>query len=447
MRVSIEGGAEALREELRLRDLVNFVPAASPRYMPPRHLAPLLRRFELAVDGVPQRVCCSAPPRHAKTESVLHVPAFALRRDPSLTISYSTYAEALSRSKSRRARAIVESLGVRTTGGVTEWRTEEGGGLLAGGVGGPLTGHGVNIGIVDDPYKNRVQAESAAYRSMLGDWVRDVLMTRIEPGGSIFVFATRWTPDDIIGELTSEGFEHLNLPAMSASGEALWPERWPADALRARAEEVGDYTWSSLYQGVPRSRGGKVFDDVHTYTTLPVVYRSACGLDVSYSAKTSADWTVSVRMLYAQGFWYVVDVQRYQLHPTAGAPRLRAWAEKYPADIWRWYLSGTETGSAGFMRADVPNLREQPATADKFVRAIQYAAAWNAGKVLLPASAPWLVDFVTEHAGFTGLPGHGHDDIVDAAVACFDELAQGVSAEGPLTAPARETSPLRLTRM
>ena len=94
----------AVEHEKRLRSLPDFISWASPKYMRPTHLEPLLRRFELAVEGVPQRVCCSAPPRNGKTESVLHVPAFALRRKPELTLSYSTYADRLSRSKSRRLR-------------------------------------------------------------------------------------------------------------------------------------------------------------------------------------------------------------------------------------------------------------------------------------------------------------------------------------------------------
>lgn len=418
---------EEIDEELRLRRLVAFVPALSPRYMAPSHLAPLLRRFELAVDGVPQRVCCSAPPRHAKTESVLHVPAFGLRRRPEMTFSYSTYADPLSRSKSRKARRLVEELGIETIGSVHEWRTSDGGGFLAGGVGGPLTGHGVDVAIVDDPFKNRVQAESQAYRSMLSDWTRDVLMTRIEPGGSIFIFMTRWHPDDLIGELVGEGFEYINLPALGPDDTPLWPERWGLEALNARKEEVGDYTWSSLYQGNPRSRGGRVFGDVHMYVNEPLTFRSAVGLDVAYSAKTSADFTVAVRMLRAGDTYFVVDVQRWQLQPSATSPKLKAWADKWPADTWRWYASGTEAGGAAFLRQSIPRLQALPPQGDKFVRALTYAAAWNAGKVLLPERAPWLDDFVGEHAGFTGI-NDKHDDIVDAAVAAFDALAQHQAA-------------------
>lgn len=427
LQVPIDGGVEALRSERELRDLVRFVPRVSPKYMAPTHLAPLLRRFELAVEGIPQRVCCSAPPRHAKSESVFHVPAFALRRRPEMTLSYSTYGDRLSRKGSRKSRALVERVGVPTEGNINEWRTAEGGGLLAGGVGGPLTGFGVDLAIIDDPTKNRVEAESETYRARLSDWYHDVLQTRIEPNGSVFVFATRWHTDDLIGELISEGFENINLPAISDDGAPLWPERWPLSAMETRRAEVGEYTWASLYQGQPRARGGRVFGDVHTYETLPEVYRGASGLDVSYSAKTSSDYTVRVRMLRALDTYFVVDMQRWQLHPTASAPRLAAMAQQHPSERWRWYLSGTEQGSAGFLRASVPRLVALPAVGDKFVRSMKYAAAWNAGKVLLPAKAPWLDAFVSEHAGFTGV-GDTHDDIIDAACSAFDELSGSASA-------------------
>ena len=433
---------EELLAELELRDLVRFVPRLSPRYMAPTHLTPLLRRFELAVDGIPQRVCCSAPPRHAKTESVLHVPAYALRRRPELTLSYSTYADRLSRSKSRKARRLVHATGIVTTGSVNEWRTPEGGGLLAGGVGGPLTGHGVDIGIVDDPVKNRAEAESEVKRAALLDWMRDVLMTRIEPGGSIFVFMTRWHPDDLIGTLVDEGFEYVNLPAVSPEGLPLWPERWSLEAMRAREAEVGAYTWASLYQGQPRPRGARVFNDVHHYESLPTTYRVAGGVDSAYAQTKTADYSAYVEMRRQGEYFYVTDACRVREPMPHFKARLRVVHERHSSMRWRWYVATSELGAAAlFAEGDngVPVIGEV-AKADKFIRAQRYAAAWNAGKVLLPAKASWLDDFVTEHAGFTGV-NDKRDDLVDAAVAAFDELNTGGSTPS-LGEPTR-APPLR----
>lgn len=445
--VPIADGRAGLLAEREMRDLVRFVPRMSPRYMAPAHLAPLLRRFELAVDGIPQRVCCSAPPRHAKSESVFHVPAFTLRRRPDWTLSYSTYGERLSRKGSRKSRAICTTAGIATEGNVNEWRTADGGGLLAGGVGGPLTGFGVNLAIVDDPTKNRLEAESATYRDRLMDWFRDVLMTRIEPGGSVFIFATRWHPDDLIGQLVAdEGFEYINMPALGrevggvripdTDGTSLWPERWPTEAMRARFEEVGEYTAASLYQGQPRARGERVFGDPHVWAELPLVYRAAGGVDGAYSQRTTADFSAFVKMVRNGDRYYVTEARR-QREPAPQFQR-RLWLvhQQEPTMRWRWYVATSEMGAASFFAEGehaVP-LKGEIAKADKFIRAMRYAAAWNAGKVMVPASAAWLNDFLAEHASFTGI-NDKRDDLIDAAVAAFDEL-QGGETGSAASAPA-----------
>jgi len=421
-------------EELALRSLADFVPSVSPKYMRPTHLEPLLRAFELAVDGIPQRVCCSAPPRHAKTESVLHVPAYALRRYPEKTLSYSAYGDRLARRGSRKARRLVDSLGIETTGNINEWRTSEGGGLLAGGVGGPLIGMGVDIAIIDDPVKNRAEAESETYRARLVDWMRDVLMSRIEPGGSIFCFMQRWHPNDLIGSLVDEGFELIQLPAISTAGDALWPERWPIEALRAREAEVGEYTWASLYQGNPRPRGSTVFDGCHIYETPPVMYRTGGGMDSAYSEKKTADYSAYVKMRRQGSKYYVMSAKRVREPAPMFKARLHQAHE--PGMTWRWYVATSELGAAAlFGGSDGIPVFGAVAKADKFIRALRYAAAWNRGDVLVPKSAPWLEDFLSEHASFTGVNDR-RDDLIDAAVAAFDVLDAAEARGGLAPVPA-----------
>ncbi len=422
-----------VKREKALRRLVDFVPAVSPRYMRPVHLAPLLERFELALRGEPQFVCCSAPPRHAKTESVLHVPAFALRRDPSLTFSYTTYADALSRSKSRKARVLAQRVGVvLDKKAVGEWRTREGGGVVSGGLTGPLTGHGVNIAIIDDPIKNRVDAESPTMRQRVLDFVTDVATTRVEPGGSIFVFMTRWHPDDLIGVLTREwGYTHIHLPAVThddtGAEVALWPERWTLEELRRKREKVGEYTWRSLYQGDPRARGAPVFGEPHTYSSLPRRFRRSFGVDLAYTKKTSADHSVCVEMVREGDTVYVVDVIRRRVTAPVFQQTCHALHRQKPTASWRWYYAaGLEKAAGEFFDVGeyaVP-LKVMQTMGDKFTRALSYAAAWNAGRVLVPSSAPWLEEFLREHRNFTGVDDP-FDDQVDASVAAFDELDGG----------------------
>ena len=195
--------ARAAFSSKRAAGLYDFIPATSPHYKAPVHLAPLVRELERA-RAEPVRIVCHAPPRHGKTETVLHAIAWYLKQDPRTVCGYATYGADLSYSKSRVARSLARAAGVdlaHDTQGVKEWRTQQGGGLLATGVGGPFTGFGVNHLFVDDPFKNRADAESATKRQTLIDWWSDVASTRLEPGGSAIVFATRWHPEDLSGYL------------------------------------------------------------------------------------------------------------------------------------------------------------------------------------------------------------------------------------------------------
>lgn len=429
---------EEIREEKARRHLVDFVPWATKKYSAPRHLAPLLDCFERAVRREPQFIVCHAPPRHAKTESVLHLPAWAHRfHDPSLVFSYSTYADRLARSKSRKARGISGNVGVQlASSSLNEWRTHEGGGLLSGGVGGPLTGHGVDIAIVDDPVKNRIEAESALRRENNWEWLNDVVLTRIEPGGSCFIFMTRWHPDDLSGRCIKAGWKYICLPALSEDGlTSLWPTRWPPEELAKKRSKVGEYTWESLYQGRPRAKGATVFGPPHTYTQLPTVYRSAFGVDLSYSAKTSSDHSAVVRMVKSpQGKFYVTRAARKQVRADAFKEFCWALRQLDMAASWRWYTSTTETGVANLFNSgsdeprgdDVGRVPIRPilAKGDKLTRAQLFAAAWNRGDVLIPENEPWVAEFLSEILSFTGVRDP-EDDFVDAAYSAFDELDDG----------------------
>ena len=75
------------------------------------------------------------------------------------------------------------------------------GGLVAAGVGGGITGKGAHLLVVDDPFKNRDEANSEAYRKRVMSWWRSSAYTRLEDGGAIVITHTRWHPNDLAGEL------------------------------------------------------------------------------------------------------------------------------------------------------------------------------------------------------------------------------------------------------
>lgn len=428
---------------LARRSLQDFVPLSTRTYEAPAHLKPLTDELEgVFLHKRKARVVCHAPPRHGKTDTVLRFIAWCIWQDPRIRIAYCTYGADLSHEKARTARDLAVEIGVRlSTERVDRWTTAEGGGMWSTGVMGPLTGKGFDIIVIDDPFKNRVEAESPGYRDRVREWFRAVARTRLEPGGSIIVFAARWHPDDLSGTLVKEGYKSIHLPAIDAKGRALWPQRYDVEALREIEKDVHPYTWESLYQGRPRPRGATVFKGPHVYTELPLNYEAAFGVDLAYSTKTSADHSAVVKMLKHQGLWYVTYAHRAQVRARVFKKRCRKLHRAEPTAPWRWYGATTEAGAADLFnegpRAVPLEYVRASEKGDKLTRALSYSDKWNKGKVLVPASAPWLDEFLAEHMSFTGI-SDDEDDQVDAAVAAFDLLDEGGSdiPDRPRTARA-----------
>jgi predicted phage terminase large subunit-like protein len=442
---------ERRRRQRLTGPLQGFIPAVTPRWQSPRHLARLTDLFERIAQEERVRALVSVPPQHGKTETLLHGLAWLLKRKPWLRNAYASYAASLAFTKSRLARDYAQTAGVTIrddAGKVSEWVTTDGGGLLATGVGGPLTGNPVDgLLLVDDPHKNRAEAESATIRNKIKEWWTSTAMTRVHPGASILVVHTRWHSDDLIGWLRERnggaGWEVIELRAIADGtdprdprqpGEALWPEFMPADFLAERRIDVGEYDWASLYDQRPTPKGGAVFEGDVLFSPPPTRYRVVIGLDLAYTEKTASDYSVAVVMAEAEGLYHILDVHRMQTAAPAFAERLRALAATYPGAPMVAYVGGTERGVVDLMnvRPDTPgklqlNVQAKPATADKFIRAQPVAAAWNAGRIFLPPDAPrWAGPFVSEMRSFTGIKD-SHDDQIDALAAAYDALSRGAA--------------------
>ncbi len=431
--------AAAVMSEAERRDLGAFI-AKIPGFHRPEHLRPYLDVLERS-RREPVRAVVAAPPRHGKSESTLAFIVQSLILDPCDRLGYATYAAEFSEQQAKRAAFIAELAGLKLKEKrASYWRTHEGGEVIWTSIGGPLTGKGVRKLFVDDPVKGRAEAESATYREAAWQWFNAVAYTRLEPGGSIVCMATRWHPDDLSGRLIGQGWTPYNLKAIGNDGRALWPERYPLDALEKIRLQIGEYEWSSLYQGEPRSKGGRVFGDVHFYDALPTEgYRVSIGADFAYTSKNYSDYSVAVVLLERGGVHYVADVVRQQVEAPMFRRTLKALRDKWRGRVTA-YIGGTEKGVIDFMKLsengspDGLDLNALPAIVDKFARAQPAAASWNAGKLLLPRSAPWLDAFTSELVGFTGVSDR-HDDQVDALAGAFAPFIVPPVARGVIQTP------------
>lgn len=402
----------------------------------PTWMAPIVEVWERIKRGEPVRSLNSSPPQHGKTEIELHAIAQLLLLRPRQRHAFVAHTARFAHMRSRDCLMYSRRAGVQLSRDAVarrEWRTTEGGGLLAMGIDGDLTGEKIDgVIVIDDPYKGRQDAESSAHREKVKHFYQSVAHARIHPTTSIVVTHTRWHPDDLYGELSREMqlddptkpvWDRINLPAIDATGKALWEEGHPLRMLR-EIEQRNEYDWWSLYMGEPRARGLGVFRDVVTYEpeALPKTYRVGVGIDLAYTAKTHSDWCVAVVVAESEGKYFVLDVRREQATPPQFAAQLRQVRASHPGSRWLWYTSTTEKGLADLLREEsgFPLVGEL-ATTDKYVRAQPVAAAWNAGKILVPKDAPWVSALVSEVGSFTGV-GDKHDDQVDALAAAFDVL-------------------------
>lgn len=452
-----EEGLIAYAERLARRTEVQPLPMA--------HLAPVAALFERAMRGEPVRAVIDAPVRHGKTTLVKAAILQTLRRNPRARINFGSYAADLAEAKMYEVRSLARGEGLhiaRDFDTDAEWRTEEGGAVKSGGlIGGPWNGQGATMGVIDDPYKNSEQAESAAFRARTEHAFFSAFMTRLEPNASCFLIAARAHPNDLSDTLIRQGWEHVHLPAIDSHGQALWPERWPIEALlQVKATQL-PRVWAAFYQGQPVADDGRIFDPSRLgfYTHLPdLPWKEAGGTDLAYGQRERNDRTShaffrvylrDLRTLYLVEPWvghepvelYACRLAEVQIR-RGGGPRLilpRSLAEiethwvpqlsregvrTVQRPRTRWGTSSTEQGTANLMRGYGARVEPERAGVDLLARVQSsgYQAAWSGGRILYPAEGGKHVDaFRIEHEDFTGSPSD-HDDTVAAGNSGYELL-------------------------
>jgi predicted phage terminase large subunit-like protein len=267
------------------------------QYMVAKHHRAIAAALEQVENGKITRLIINVPPRHGKSQlSSRFFPSWFMGRHPDHSVILATYSDKLSWDFGREVREIIEdplygqifpTMGALKTASVDRIETNEGGKVFFVGRGSAITGRG-SIGLlIDDPIKDRVEADSLVTRNKLWSWFNQVARTRLLSSiGWIVLIQTRWHEDDLVGRLTDpqnpdyspvEGpkWKIIDLPALSLGkgdplgrkqGEALWPQRFPVTYLEdmRSADPRG---FQALYQGSPTPEKGNFFpvDRIKTY--------------------------------------------------------------------------------------------------------------------------------------------------------------------------------------
>lgn len=253
--------------------LLGFTEYTNPAYVSAGHHRLIAEKLEAVERGEIDRLMIFMPPRHGKSElASKRFPAWCLGRDPKRQIIAASYNSDLANDFGRNVRNIVAEpefgqvfpgVGLATdSAAANRMNTNHGGAYVAAGVGTAVTGRGAHIALIDDPFKDREEADSERRRELVWDWYRSTLYTRLMPGGAVVVILTRWHEDDLAGRLLEqEGGQWtvLSMPALNEQGEALWPEWYPVSALERIKATVGPREWSALYQQRPQPDEGTFF--------------------------------------------------------------------------------------------------------------------------------------------------------------------------------------------
>jgi len=402
----------------------------------------------------PTFLIINLPPRHGKSELVSHwTPVWFLKRFPWKKVGLASYEMGFASEWGGAAKdTIVEhsdQLGLEMTQDTKakgRWKLKGyGGGMTVAGIGGPLTGRGFDLIIIDDPIKNDQEALSPTYRKRLWNWYKTTLRTRLEPGGSIIVVLTRWHEDDLAAKLTTpqedepddpanrDPWETINLPAIAekndplgrAEGEPLWPERFNAAALATLRQVEGPFWWAALYQGRPQPEGGGIIKQAwFKYFQEDEIPRNDKGAvkmsrlvqiwDTAFKENQSNDRSACLTLAVGVRGFYVLDLFVRRLEYPDLVRMSLAQADKWDPD--QIFIEDKASGQSLIqqLRRDTKlPIKALKAEDDKVTRAHSVTGTIEAGRVLLPARAPWLADFLAEVSAF---PHGPHDDIPDVLV-------------------------------
>ena len=446
---------EEARRELARRTMRDFVLYVDDNYQMNWHHRLLCDYLDKLACKEIRRLMVFMPPRHGKSELVSRkFPAFLLGKNPDTSIISCSYSADLASRMNRDVQRLIDSerylelfpgtqLSNQHTRRFYETRytrnnnmfevVDKKGTYRSSGVGGGITGMGGEYIIIDDPVKNREDADSATMREKVYDWYTSTLYTRLEKDGCILLTLTRWHEDDLAGKLlkaAQEGADQwtiLELPAVCEyppkpydvrqEGEALWKWKYDEEALEKMKVTVGSRDWAALYQQHPTPGEGGTFKREwwNYYKVLPDgLYDFVQSWDCTFKDAQSSDYVVGQVWARKGSSRYLLDQVRGRMSFTETLRAIRSLSAKWPQAI-RKLVEDKANGTAviDVLRKEIPGLIPVEPEGGKIVRANAVTAVAEAGNIYLPdpSIAPWVHDFVEEHAVF---PNGANDDQVDA---------------------------------
>lgn len=428
-----------------------------------------VQRFVETDTGHPYDIMIlNVPPQHGKSMTVTAtLPSWYLgkRQDGRvIEISYNTdYARQFGRQNREKIKEFGDkvfgaNVASRPSGELEFELTNHRGGMISRGVEAGITGRGCTLMIIDDPIKNRQEADSVTRRNWLWNEWLDSYRSRLAAAAKVILIMTRWHADDLAGRFVEneKDVTVLNLPLEAEendpmgrkAGEPLHPEigkdkRWLKAFKRTTLHAKGLRTWEALYQGHPTVEEGNLVKREwwQFYDHLPAQRLEVMSVDATFKDSDRSDF-VAIQVWAKSGAnYYLIDRVKERMDFVSTINRIRFMRSAHPS-IVGILVEDKANGAAiiSVLKNSIPNIIAVNPAGGKVARVNAVSPAIESGSVYLPNGREWTQEFIEEFAAF---PTGAHDDEVDC---CSQALNRLIYTYTTYEEPSQEDTDLLIPR-
>lgn len=451
---------EAAQEELSIRrarrSYLSYVEMTNPGYIASRFHTYLCNEIQHFIDNDVSSgfdiLLLSVPPQHGKSTSVTEtLPAWYLGKFPDRKVIIAGYNEDFAIRFGRRNKEKIEEFNPKVfpecklaeaPRSNVEFETTAKGRCISRGILSGLTGNTADLFIIDDPIKNRQEADSQTTRNTIWNEYLNSVRTRIKPGGKLIIIQTRWHEEDLYGmvakhennpriiNISCECEEPAEDPLGRQLGEALCPEigrgnAWMDEFKKVYIGKEGSRAWTALYQGKPVAAQGNMFKKhwwkYYSLADLPAQFPYIIiSVDAAFKDGDDNDFVaIQVWGKYNNNM-YLLDNVKAHLNFVDTLDAIRSLKIKYPDTLFILIEDKANgTAAVNLLSMEMDGVIPVNPEGGKVARANAVSPAIEAGRVFLPRYGSFVEDFVSECSSF---PNGAHDDQVDAMTQALNRM-------------------------
>lgn len=452
---AVEAAKLLARRKLVRTNLIEWARVCG--FEPAAHHRLICEKLTDVVNGKTKRLMIFVPPGSAKSTyaSVIFPPWFLAQR-PRSTILACSHSADLAESFGRKCRDKIGSHGKelgyslsKTSQAAGQWATTTECEYYSAGVGGAIAGRRADLALIDDPVRNKEDADSKLIRDKQKSWYDFDLLTRLKPGAAVILIMTRWHEDDLAGQLLKdpeENWEVIRLPMLAedndplgrSKDEPLWPEWFDEGTLKNARKDPRAY--NSLWQQNPTPESGEFFSKewVQGYSPeqLPrdlVMYGAG---DFACSEESDANKTcLPIGGMDESGnLWILPDIFWQQGNTGVVVDGWFALDKKHKPLKWFAEKGHISKSIGPFMRSRMQEeqhyfaIEEVTPSRNKQQRAKSLQGMMSCKKVFFPTFASWWPAALHEMMSF---PVGKSDDLVDALAHLGNGVNKMYGAEPP----------------